>query len=1524
MARNDIKNDGMLVKRLEEIQSEFFSDLAGKCSENEVLLIAKMLSHILTSFELDEEARIERAVLVARNYLSGLAKTKSLVDFPQVIGGLIIPIKQEVNQSTAQRFENEISPDHLFKSLSQRFVDECVRSVREQDSTRIDARFFNDVIISELNDGQKQPSGVINEKFDSQLKPEELLFKIRNAFQRILSENEHAREAVIFLLGDRQYGIESQLLAVIADMFNKIGISTNVKREEISVNLTTNDSGHIKIEYSGSFKLFEFIGSGEDTSKKSYEGNFEVNINLIPEGEHFTIQMSKFEFYIQDLESFRETKFCLPVSHILSPNSSLKIPETQQVEKSAKHESAGIEELTQKEWKASIKALEKIEKEQQKLEELVLSGDFVDRKLKSFEALKTAYAKFEQIRNKYGLGREQRQLPLDTHEDPMSDSVKAKRTAESDAYFEKTCDEVIAQAFLYGEAHNYIFVETDELSTWQNLVELAKILLERAEQLSKNVTDENKLTDLQTKIEFLQQIRDGKLTLPQPSIGFDKLLLEIRKALPVERVTDSQLHDKAIDILLEAKQLLAKQEWLKGSLNRYLNKNRTDDIVPGHVQSLLNKFEQQRVWLEKEIINGLDKRMSNYEEFGILIRKAYRSLEAGDISVAMSIYQQMLIVPEWQKYLKSQPQNAQQVSNLYNAIVNTQAKAIKELSANYFLQVDLNSLYTSQKSPDVEYVNRLSNHVQESILSKSSFPLRIIQAEYWVWVANQCYLIGDFCSCKAILACLMSSDIYNLHLIKDVDLVKDNHFTQTEKRLGELMRLTDSLPSHAKELRRAMDNHQQAVPFLGIFLTDLEFLKVGNPNIKLRDNAIAQKLINTLKSKQEQLQESYSQLLSPAATELKNILDKIIVSKERENEFFKLSEQYKKHDNKDIKQYQNLIDSLRTKELLVPNDAWLTLIKSDYLRECLSQKNCYIDKPSSQKLDKVNEILSQPSTLSDVTLNKALQDLVGVTLSQQEITTLKHELTNEIMKKFGKLEQEANSIYSDALKSWNRSLADDQPRNISELNLDNLRKKIEELESKVNNYPLFEGNKEICQLKGTIKDTINSTQRMLEESIYFSRFNRDRSILCEEIIGHLIKYQQQPDDKDNFIQLVMKTKFVERGNKGAGGFQVQLEGYLEPHLPRIKYFISMLLPKQDSELTWENMNNALFELLDSLENTARDNPIIDKGLPSIVHFLHGIGVKLEHNFIPQLNDLQSRVAEIEKITMGRFHELITQTLRRSDAVQADYDQLVQLTGQLSSLKTDIKEHLDNVNENSVLFDIRNDLLTRINNKYELSNVFIKPKESAANLKKLLGNPPSTIHLRNKLQQITQAKFSDQEVADIKQVAFHAMIENEKLAEILEGHTLKSRHAHSKNIFSYKSTSKCIENLNKAMLKQDLNQVNHWLNELNVDISDDQLQKELGSLDLVTSGTRNIVSLVGLTAGSVAVTAATLGIGIGIAALGALATAVATGGISYFSQRKSTTPLNKFGLFADKHVPETQAKETQQETQQPQQTSGYSI
>jgi len=1270
------------------------------------------------------------------------------------------------------------------------------------------------------------------------------------------------------------------------------------------------------------------------------------------------------------------------------------------------------------------------------------------------------------------------------HKNDLRSGINAKRAAKPDvSYFENACNEVIAQALLYGEAHDYTFVETEEPSIWQNLVEQAKILLEYTEQLSKNINDENKLADLQTRMEFLRQIIAGKLSLPQPSTSFDNLLLEIRKAPPVERVVNPMLHDKAMDVLSEGKELLAKQESLKDSLNHYLNKNdyADDGIRRDQAQSLLSKFEQQRIWLDKGIINGLDKGMSRYEEFNILLKKAYSALEAGDFPIAMSIYQQMLIVPEWQKYLKSQPQNVQQVSDLYNAMVNTQAKTLKEISANYFLQIDLNSLYTSQKNPDAEYVNKLINHVQESILGKSSLALRIIQTEYWVWVANQCYLTGDFCSCKAILAGLRTSSIYNLKSMNA------NLSTQAQSRLTELERLTGSEQS-SKQLRRAVGDHQQAVPFLGIYLTDLEFLKVGNPNIKLSNNAIAQKLVRMLKSKQEQLQESYSQSLSPAATEFKDTLDKIIVSKDHTDELYKLSQQNQSYDDKNINQHRSLIDSLHTRELLVPNNAWLTLIKNDYLKKCLLQKNCYVNEANTQRLNVVNKILSRPSSLSDVKLNKALQDFAGVSLSQQEITALQQEtfkamlhpllakfvqgktlksqvkdisiesriteinkaveevnitpiktffaeqdiilpinddqleklllyqkaidakldrldvylpkkdemhkslqdnykqtfgnldmasnkLTNRLSQLDGliqkiahvledeallnittsnsaqevydqlitergkvenklgscqelqsianeylvielsKSEQEIKSINSHVLQLRDRLLADDQPHDISKQNLISLKTKVAGLKQRVDDHLLPVENKKIQELKETVSDT----QRIVEEAINFAKFNRDRPHLYKEIIEHLIKYQQQPDDEENFVQLCMKTKFTARGNKGVDDLQEQLEDYLAQNLPRMKYLASMLLPKQIAELTCENMQHAIFELLDSLENTARDNPNIDdENVYYMTAFLQGIGSKLEHDFISQINHLQSEVAKTETAIMDHFHKLITQTLHGTNAMRLEnYEQLLQ---QLTDLNAGVIEHLDNINENSVLFDIRNDLLTRIDNKFKLLENFLRPKALTSDLNKLLANPPSTIHLREKLQQITQVKFSDQEAADIKQVAFHAMIENEKLAEALQGHTLKSRHSHSKNIFSYKSTHKCIENLNEAVRKQDLNQVTRWLNGLNVDISHDQLQKELGSMDLVKGGTRSMASLLGLTSASVAVTAATLGTGIGVAVLGALATAVATGGISYLSQHRSrTTPLTKFGLFAEKHVSETPSEETQQETQQPQQT-----
>jgi len=238
--------------------------------------------------------------------------------------------------------------------------------------------------------------------------------------------------------------------------------------------------------------------------------------------------------------------------------------------------------------------------------------------------------------------------------------------------------------------------------------------------------------------------------------------------------------------------------------------------------------------------------------------------------------------------------------------------------------------------------------------------------------------------------------------------------------------------------------------------------------------------------------------------------------------------------------------------------------------------------------------------------------------------------------------------------------------------------------------------------------------------------------------------------------------------------------------------------------------------------------------------------------------------------------------------------------------------LEGLNENSALYNKQNDLVNRLESKIKLLENCLAGGALPASLNKLLVHPPSTTHLCTSLQEITKSQFTYEEGQNIKQAAFHAMVEHSGLSAMLQGHTLKSRHVHSKNFLKHKSTRRCIEALNKAVQKQDLNQIGHCLNELNVQIPKDQLQEVLGPMSEAKSGKRSFVSLLGLTSASVAITAVTLGTGFIPAVLGGLATAATTAGIGYLSQRQSkASGLIQMGLFASKKALPEAAQENLQ-------------
>jgi len=152
------------------------------------------------------------------------------------------------------------------------------------------------------------------------------------------------------------------------------------------------------------------------------------------------------------------------------------------------------------------------------------------------------------------------------------------------------------------------------------------------------------------------------------------------------------------------------------------------------------------------------------------------------------------------------------------------------------------------------------------------------------------------------------------------------------------------------------------------------------------------------------------------------------------------------------------------------------------------------------------------------------------------------------------------------------------------------------------------------------RENIRNTQRIIEESMNFLKFDRDKSVFTSEIIDHIKRYRQQPNDEKNFIQLAMKAKFVVRGILVRKELMdIKNDDYLQRKLidcftsvdiQQVKDFVGSLLTEQNIERTPQNMLNEIDRLSNSLKNTART---FDINSEYIISFLVAMRRKVEES-----------------------------------------------------------------------------------------------------------------------------------------------------------------------------------------------------------------------------------------------------------------------------------------------------------------------
>ncbi|KAF1926076.1 ras GEF [Didymella exigua CBS 183.55] len=133
---------------------------------------------------------------------------------------------------------------------------------------------------------------------------------------------------------------------------------------------------------------------------------------------------------------------------------------------------------------------------------------------------------------------------------------------------------------------------------------------------------------------------------------------------------------------------------------------------------------------------------------------------------------------------------------------------------------------SDSKAVNVKAMSKLStdlaNLVADTILHLEDAKKRAVMIKHWVKIAAKCLELNNYDSLMAIICSLNSSMVMRLR--KTWELVS----AKTKIRLDELKTITDVGRNYAV-LRQRLQNHvAPCIPFVGIYLTDLTFVDVGN------------------------------------------------------------------------------------------------------------------------------------------------------------------------------------------------------------------------------------------------------------------------------------------------------------------------------------------------------------------------------------------------------------------------------------------------------------------------------------------------------------------------------------------------------------------------------------------------------------------------------------------------------------------------------------------------------------------------
>lgn len=130
------------------------------------------------------------------------------------------------------------------------------------------------------------------------------------------------------------------------------------------------------------------------------------------------------------------------------------------------------------------------------------------------------------------------------------------------------------------------------------------------------------------------------------------------------------------------------------------------------------------------------------------------------------------------------------------------------------------------------FTTGLSNLVADTILHFDEVKKRALVIKHWIKIAHQCSQLHNYDALMAITCALTDTSIKRLKMTWDTVSVK------RKEMLKSLQAIVDFNQNYKVLRARLQDRVPPCLPFLGMFLTDLTFVDVGNPATKTSDTGL--------------------------------------------------------------------------------------------------------------------------------------------------------------------------------------------------------------------------------------------------------------------------------------------------------------------------------------------------------------------------------------------------------------------------------------------------------------------------------------------------------------------------------------------------------------------------------------------------------------------------------------------------------------------------------------------------------------